>query len=316
MYAASKAPVSKDVLLCTNIVMLLLTSGLALTRAVPQIVKREPFELPDLFVYFAFCLFVALWACYHVVASSIYRAYAVLEGKTEPYATMKNDAIAMLKFLVTGQMCFYTLLISVKMSLLTLYRKLLAGLPRIYRKIWWSIVTFCVLAWVGSIVGTLTTCDDLDAESREGQCGGTANEDQRVIFSLYFAYSVDVTTDLAVMFLPLRLTWNLQMPRKQKIAIMIACSPAFASFIRKHMDTKKASYNAQGFLEQGTDEIEMKSIVSPSGRRNRDVADIYWEDTHSSQEEPANNAGRIMVKTTVHQNNEISTHSSKHGVTS
>ncbi|CAN9213767.1 unnamed protein product [Alternaria alternata] len=262
-------------------------------------------------------------------------------------------------------MCFYTLLISVKMSLMTLYRKLLAGLPRVYRKIWWSIVAFCVLAWVGSIVSTLTTCDDLNAEFKEGQCGGTANEDQRVIFSLYFAYSVDVATDLAVMFLPLRLTWNLQMPRKQKIgifvlfgsgficiafatvrclqvgvdgngkattpepkwlmlwtilecsiAIMIACSPAFASFIRKHMDTTKASYNAQGYLKQGTDEIRMKSIVSSSGRRNRDAADICWEDTHSSQEELANNAGRIMVKTTVHQNDEISSHSFKYGVTS
>ena len=58
---------------------------------------------------------------------------------------MKDDAIVMLKFLVAGQMCFYTLLISVKMSLMTLYRKLLAGLPRIYRNIWWSIVAFCVL---------------------------------------------------------------------------------------------------------------------------------------------------------------------------
>ena len=54
-----------------------------------------------------------------------------------------------------------------------------------------------IYAWVGSIVSTLTTCDDLNAEFREGQCGGTANEDQRVIFSLYFAYSVDVATDLA-----------------------------------------------------------------------------------------------------------------------
>jgi hypothetical protein len=97
---------------------------------------------------------------------------------------------------------------------------------------------------------------------------------------------------------------------------MIACSPAFASFIRKHMDTKKASYNAQGYLKQGTDEIRMKGIVSSSGRRNRDAADIYWEDTHSSQEELANNSGGIMVKTTVHQNDEISSHSSKHGVTS
>lgn len=145
MYEASKAPVSKDVLLRTNAVMLVLTSAFVFARAVLQIAKRKPFELPDFFVYFAYCLFIALWACYHVVTPPIYRAYAFMEGETEAYATMKNDAIAMLKFLVAGQICFYTLLISVKMSLMTLYRKLLAGLPSIYRKIWWALVAFCAL---------------------------------------------------------------------------------------------------------------------------------------------------------------------------
>ncbi|KAI4951900.1 hypothetical protein J4E91_003361 [Alternaria rosae] len=361
MYEASKAPVSKDVLLRTNVVMLVLTSGFVFARAVLQIAKRKPFELPDFFVYFAYCLFIALWACYHVVAPPIYRAYAVLEGQAEPYATMKSDAIAMLKFLVAGQICFYTLLISVKMSLMTLYRKLLAGLPSIYRKIWWGMVAFCALAWIGSITSTFTTCDDLNAEFREGQCGGTPDEDRRVIFSLYFAYSVDVATDLAIMFLPLHLTWNLQMPRKQKIgmfilfgsgfvciafatlrclqvgvdgsgkattpepkwlmlwnilecsiAIMIACSPAFASFIRKRINTPKPSYNAQGYFKQGTGEIKMKSIICAPGRAKRDAADIYWDDTHSSQEELAGNSRRIIVKTTVHQDDEVSSHLSKH----
>jgi hypothetical protein len=54
-------------------------------------------------------------------------------------------------------------------------------------------------AWVGSVTSTLTTCDDLKKEFNEGQCGGTRSEDQRTIFSLYFAYSLDVATDLASM---------------------------------------------------------------------------------------------------------------------
>lgn len=92
---------------------------------------------------------------------------------------------------------------------------------------------------------------------------------------------------------------------------MIACSPAFASFIRKHMNSSKPSYNAQGYLKQGTDEIKMKSIISSPDRPKRNTADMYWDDTHSSQEELAKNAGRIIVKTTVHQNDEISSHSSR-----
>ena len=95
-------------------------------------------------------------------------------------------------------------------------------------------------------------------------------------------------------------------------AIMIACSPAFASFIRKRINTSKPSYNAQGYFKQGTDEIKMKSIINAPGRAKRGDADVYWDDTHSSQEELAGNSRRIIVKTTVHQNDEVSSHPSKH----
>lgn len=43
---------------------------------------------------------------------------------------------------------------------------------------------------------SIFTCDDLHAKSKEGKCGRTPNEAQRVVFSLYFAYSADVLTDL------------------------------------------------------------------------------------------------------------------------
>jgi hypothetical protein len=78
------------------------------------------------------------------------------------------------------------------------------------------------------------------------------------------------------------------------------------------MKSSKPSYNAQGYLKQGTDDVKMKGIVSTSARSKRDQKDIYWDDTHSSQEELAKNAGRIVVKTTVHQDDEISEENSRH----
>ncbi|CAO2647391.1 Nn.00g083130.m01.CDS01 [Neocucurbitaria sp. VM-36] len=349
MSAARKTPITRDELVRTNVAMLILTSIFVLSRAALHISKRRALELPDIFIYFAYVLYVALWSCYISVVPPMFRVYAVLGGETKPYATMMEDAATMLRLITGGQMCFYTLLFSVKMSLLTLYRKLLAGVAGIYKRIWWGILIFCVLSWIGSVFSSIFTCNNLKEKFSKGKCGGTANEDQRIIFSLYFAYSVDVATDLAIMFLPIRLTWNLQMPKAQKIgvfvlfgsgficiafatlrvvqlgvdgrgktttpepkwmllwtvlecsiAIIIGCSPAFAVLIRKRMNSsKKASYNAQGYLKQGTeDNIKMKSLVSSNGRGNRD---IYWDDTHSSQEELAKNAGRIVVKTTVHQ---------------
>jgi hypothetical protein len=75
----------------------------------------------------------------------MFKVYAVIGLEIPPYETMMKDAALMLRLITAGQMCFYALLFSVKMSLLTLYRKLLAGLPGIYQKIWWGIVTFCLL---------------------------------------------------------------------------------------------------------------------------------------------------------------------------
>jgi hypothetical protein len=41
--------------------MLALTSIFVLSRAAVQISKRRAFELPDLFIYLAFALYLALW---------------------------------------------------------------------------------------------------------------------------------------------------------------------------------------------------------------------------------------------------------------
>jgi hypothetical protein len=145
MSAPPKTPVTKDELVRANVAMLVLTSVFVLSRITLQISKRRSFDLSDFFIYFAFTLFASMWTCYLMVVSPLFRVYAVIEGSTKPYATLKEDAAAMLRFITAGQMCFYTLLLSVKMSLLTLYRKLLTGLPGLYKKIWWAIVSFCIV---------------------------------------------------------------------------------------------------------------------------------------------------------------------------
>ncbi|KAF2023677.1 hypothetical protein EK21DRAFT_80341 [Setomelanomma holmii] len=350
-----KTPITLAELTRTNAAMLVLTSTFVFSRAAVQVSNRKPIDLPDCFIYFAYILYVAVWSCYIAVVHPMFRVYAVIGREIPPYDTMMQDAALMLRLITAAQMCFYTLLFSAKMSLLTLYRRLLNGLPVIYRRIWWGIVAFCVLSWLGSVFSSIFTCDNLSDKFQKGKCGGTADEDQRIIFSLYFAYAVDVATDLAIMFLPIRLTWNLQMQRAQKagifvlfgsgficiafatlrviqlgvdgrgktttpepkwmllwtvlecsMAIMIGCSPAFAVFVRKRLEnSKKASYNAQGYMKHSRNEdIKMKSISA--SRPARDATDVYWGDTHSSQEELAKSAGPIILRTTIQQNSERS----------
>jgi hypothetical protein len=75
----------------------------------------------------------------------MFHLYAVIGREIPPYKTMMEDAALMLRLLTAGQMCFYTLLLSVKLSLLTLYHKLLVGTPVIYKRVWWATVGFCIL---------------------------------------------------------------------------------------------------------------------------------------------------------------------------
>jgi hypothetical protein len=56
-----KTPITRAELERTNGSMLALTSIFVLSRAAVQISKRRAFELPDLFIYLAFALYLALW---------------------------------------------------------------------------------------------------------------------------------------------------------------------------------------------------------------------------------------------------------------
>ena len=67
---------------------------------------------------------------------------------------------------------------------------------------------------------TIFVCDDQKAKYSQGICA-KPNEQRRAEFSLWFAYAVDVASDLAVMFLPFRMTWSLQMPRTKKLGVFV-----------------------------------------------------------------------------------------------
>ncbi|EMD92281.1 hypothetical protein COCC4DRAFT_37747 [Bipolaris maydis ATCC 48331] len=227
MIAPRKNPITKDELMRTNVAMLILASLFILSRVILQITKRRAFGLPDFFIYLAFVLFVSMWTCYIVITPTMFRIFDALEGLTQPYATILDDAGMLLRYITAAQMLFYTLLFTVKMSLLTFYRKILTGLPAIYDRIWWGTLAFCIVSWIGSIFTSIFRSDDLNEDLSKGRFAGTPNEQQKIIFSLYFAYSVDVATDLAIMFLPLFLTWNLQMSMKRKIGISILFGSGF-----------------------------------------------------------------------------------------
>lgn len=160
MSTSVKTPITKAELIQTNAAMLALTSIFILARFGIHIYRRKALEIHDFFIYFAYVLYLALWICYRIVINPMFRAYAVYTGEVPPYPTMMRDAALMLRLITAAQMCFYTSLLGVKLSLLTLYRKLLKGLPSVYYKVWWAIVTVVILVGhhLASSSTVLTLC--------------------------------------------------------------------------------------------------------------------------------------------------------------
>ena len=145
MAPPAPTPITQAELIQTNAAMLALTSLFIFARIGIHIARRKSLELHDVFIYSAYVLYLALWICYRIVIGPMFRAYAVYTGERPPYPALMHDASQMLRLITAAQMCFYTVLLCVKLSLLTLYRKLLKGLPIVYERIWWAILAVVVL---------------------------------------------------------------------------------------------------------------------------------------------------------------------------
>lgn len=137
-------PISRGELVRTDAVMFVITTLFVFSRAALQFSKRKALELPDLLIYVSYVFYVALWACFHAVLPMMYRIYAVARGEMEIYPTIMQDAATGLKLISAGQVSFFTVLVTTKLSLLAFYHKLLVGVAGIYRLIWWGTVLFVV----------------------------------------------------------------------------------------------------------------------------------------------------------------------------
>jgi hypothetical protein len=71
------------------------------------------------------------------------------------------------------------------------------------------------------------------------------------------------------------------------------------------MNTWNTSYNVKGYDKQPSrpGDIQMKNLASVFGRPKRVSNNPFWEYGNSSQEELAKLDGKILVTTTVHQEN-------------
>ncbi|OCT54352.1 hypothetical protein CLCR_00860 [Cladophialophora carrionii] len=197
--------------------MIAITSIVFGARTLIRVNQPKRFQADDLFLLLAYLCFLTLSILYIVLAPTMYRITDASSGLTPIYPEILSDSLFMIKIFFANTMIFWFALYAVKFSFLSLYRRLMKGL-RLYMQLWWAVVAFCVLTLIGCVISNFTSCHSMHAWFTPGEC--SERRDVRAqIASLYYAYAVDVISDLFIMFLPLRLIWNLQRPTAQKVGI-------------------------------------------------------------------------------------------------
>ncbi|KAJ5099352.1 hypothetical protein N7532_006353 [Penicillium argentinense] len=204
----SEAHFGPDTIKGTGIALIVLTSLVVGVRFIGSIRRVKDLKAED------YLLLVGVLYIY--IAPAIFRLAALSAGTIPIYATVEEDSVQLqIVFFVTTSSLWLCLWM-VKFSLLSMYKRLLVG--RTYLIAWWAIVISCILFLIGCILSSWLSCSSFHAWFTAGGCS-TARDHRAARISLYYAYAVDIVTDLAIMFLPLRLIWNLRMKRKQKLSI-------------------------------------------------------------------------------------------------
>jgi hypothetical protein len=75
---------------------------------------------------------------------------------------MGANMVAVLKGLLVIEMFFWSTLWAVKLSLLCMFQKLTIGLST-YTKIWWGVMAFTIITFVGCVISAFTSCSSLHA---------------------------------------------------------------------------------------------------------------------------------------------------------
>ncbi|CAI9628127.1 unnamed protein product [Alternaria burnsii] len=200
--------------------MIILASLFVLARSGVQVCMRRKPEAQDFLLYAAFILFLATTICYLVIFSKVFMIARVSVGVLEPGSTFQADMITYVRMMFVTTTLFWISLWLVKLSFLSLYRKLLEGLPIVYMRLWSAVLVFCVITLIGCIVSYTTSCPDFGAAMSRGHCPLGPRTTRGSLASLYTAYAVDMLSDLMIMALPIKLVWNLQMVRVQKVAVI------------------------------------------------------------------------------------------------
>ncbi|KAL8846136.1 MAG: hypothetical protein Q9221_008753 [Calogaya cf. arnoldii] len=180
--------------------------------------KRRFWLIEDVAVCLSWACFVAMTVGYICVTDTLYRVTEVGNKEMPPYEEFQQDTLFVLKIFFPNTLLLWTTLWLVKFALLLHCRRLIDRRPH-YIAAWWIIVGVTSLFYVGCVVTEFTSCRSLHAWFTFGQCW-TDRDARASVVSLFYAFAVDILTDLMIMIFPLRILWSLRLNRVRKLSLM------------------------------------------------------------------------------------------------
>lgn len=247
MSAKDEGSFSPSDIFSTGCAMVAVTSAFAVARIATHFIAPRKITIEDGLVFLAYASNLTMCSLYIALSQKMTKINDMKAGKIIPYPEVRQDGTFIARCYFANLMIFFLILWTVKFAFLLLYRRLLSGLSKTFAKVWWSIFAICVATLIVSLALYLSVCDDISTLVNGG-CNDMTPTEQ--LLSLLFSYGSDTVTNLMIMALPIRLTWNLQMPRGKKIGVLLIFGAAIicvavASVRAGQIVNKMRTYNLE-----------------------------------------------------------------------
>ncbi|KAH3371389.1 hypothetical protein KXW99_000318 [Aspergillus fumigatus] len=231
-----------------------------------RIKRMKRLLVDDYFVLLALVFLVTNAILQTLQAPHLYYMLLNVTGPDIVYHALKYTHF---EFVIIG--IFWSVLWSIKGSFLALFWLISDGLPH-YRRVWWGVTTFAVLAYIGCWLASILNCHPPSDYFRFGivvvelwrKCTKPIDIRGSVI-SICYSTTVDILTDLMIMYLPLRILWKTKMNLYQKLGLATVFCLGFviiaAAIIRAVAITGKAYSDQAALAIWGIAESSISMIV-------------------------------------------------------
>lgn len=143
--------ISQGELLRTDYGMIAFTTTVFVARVIVQVWRRKKVEMQDVWLYISFAAYLSFCVCYVVITPTFFKIEALSEGQIAPWAGMQRDIQLASEIMWSSGMQYWTCLWCVKFSLLSLYKKLLVGMPNAHLWTWWGTLIFAIIVSGGAM---------------------------------------------------------------------------------------------------------------------------------------------------------------------